>query len=81
VSNRDIALGFGTDLGTVPTSGNTSRQQAKTLAVLKGSTSARLWGKPMAWLFFGDNLLKEYPQRIVPVFALEKGVPVLYNAG
>jgi hypothetical protein len=32
---RDCGLAFGPDFSTVPTSGNTRRQQAKTLAVLK----------------------------------------------
>jgi hypothetical protein len=37
VDARDWVLAFGPDLDTVPTSGNTSRQQAKILAVLNES--------------------------------------------
>jgi hypothetical protein len=60
---RDCVLALGPVLDTVPTSGNTSRQQAKILAVLNEPRLPVEFVGKIVWSFFGDtSLLKDIPK-------------------
>jgi hypothetical protein len=72
---RDCALALGPDLGTVPMSGNTSRQHATTLAVLTEPwLTVKSVGK-IVWSFFGDTSYWKISPKNSTSFRLRIGLP------